>query len=74
MAVNRPRMGGAINLGQGFPDDGAPTGIALPTVSPDGENSIVIAAGTNGRVNAHEVEAGIRTAAVQWLGAQPPRD
>lgn len=40
--------------------DDAPTGIALITVSRDGENTIVVAAGANGRVNAHEVEAGIR--------------
>ncbi len=40
--------------------DDAPTGIALITVSRDGENTIVVAAGANGRVTAHEVEAGIR--------------
>jgi len=40
--------------------DDAPTGIALITVSRDGENTIVVAAGANARVNAHEVEAAIR--------------
>jgi len=45
--------------------DDAPTGIALITVSRDGENTIVVAAAANGRVNAHEVEAGIRA-----LGAE----
>jgi ribokinase len=43
--------------------DDAPTGIALITVSRDGENTIVVAAGANARVNAHEVEAGIRAVA-----------
>lgn len=43
--------------------DDAPTGIALITVSRDGENTIVVAAGANGRVNAHEVEAALRTLA-----------
>lgn len=41
----------------------APTGIALITVSRDGENTIVVAAGANARVNAHEVEAAIRAIA-----------
>lgn len=43
--------------------DDAPTGIALITVSRDGENTIVVAAGANARVNAHEVEAAIRAVA-----------
>ena len=43
--------------------DDAPTGIALITVSNDGENTIVVAAGANARVNAHEVEAAIRAVA-----------
>ncbi len=43
--------------------DDAPTGIALITVSRDGENTIVVAAGANARVNAHEVEAAIRAIA-----------
>lgn len=43
--------------------DDAPTGIALITVSRDGENTIVVAAGANARVNAHEVEAAIRSVA-----------
>jgi ribokinase len=43
--------------------DDAPTGIALITVSRDGENTIVVAAGANARVHAHEVEAGIRAVA-----------
>jgi ribokinase len=41
--------------------DDAPTGIALITVSADGENTIVVAAGANARVNAHEVEASVRS-------------
>lgn len=41
----------------------APTGIALITVSRDGENTIVVAAGANARVNAHEVEAALRALA-----------
>ena len=43
--------------------DDAPTGIALITVSRDGENTIVVAAGANARVNAHEVEAALRAVA-----------
>jgi ribokinase len=43
--------------------DDAPTGIALITVSRDGENTIVVAAGANARVNAHEVEAALRAIA-----------
>ena len=43
--------------------DDAPTGIALITVSRDGENTIVVAAGANARVNAHEVEAVLRAIA-----------
>ena len=43
--------------------DDAPTGIALITVSRDGENTIVVAAGANARVNSHEVEAAIRAVA-----------
>ena len=43
--------------------DDAPTGIALITVSRDGENTIVVAAGANARVNSHEVEAAIRAIA-----------
>jgi len=43
--------------------DDAPTGIALITVARDGENTIVVAAGANARVNAHEVEAAIRAIA-----------
>lgn len=45
--------------------DDAPTGIALITVSRDGENTIVVAAGANARVNAHEVEAALRAIAGQ---------
>lgn len=41
----------------------APTGIALITVARDGENTIVVAAGANARVNSHEVEAAIRAIA-----------
>ena len=37
--------------------------IALITVSRDGENTIVVAAGANARVNAHEVEAALRAVA-----------
>jgi len=40
--------------------DDAPTGIALITVSREGENTIVVAAGANARVNSHEVEAALR--------------
>ena len=43
--------------------DDAPTGIALITVSRDGENTIVVAAGANARVNSHEVEAATRAVA-----------
>lgn len=38
-------------------DPQAPSGVALIAVAPDGENSIVVAPGANGRLNRQDVEA-----------------
>jgi ribokinase len=51
---------GGVDVSSVVVVDDAPTGIALITVSRDGENTIVVAAGANARINAHEVEAAIR--------------
>ena len=67
-AVGRDDHGAALvrNLGARGVDaervlrlDGVPTGVALIAVADDGENSIVVVPGANGRLRPEHVEAGL---------------
>jgi ribokinase len=57
-------------------DPDAPTGVALIAVTPDGENTIIVSPGANGRVGAGDVEAArelLGAAAVTLLQLEIPQ-